>query len=434
MGGYNPEVVSNEPRETQTPDLVHRQEIARLFAEFESAVEADAIYEFQLHLANAIRAVEPVAFRDKSSPQRDHLRRLRLLGDALAWRLLHPYAIRQLAKNQGGAQALSTQSGFASTLRMAEREAEHGHPVLVCDLTNCLRVGDVLVCSDPEHPVILESGGHPRFKHKGRKRRQAERARAITELLTTGAAQLHGEAATTETVEIAITPDHCWHTVDRVVSEALKAGEAWVMDAPGDVIHATRGAGDDFQMPHGLEDVLNEFGQPVFTLVTMLEKPNLRAPPAPVWPIAAEARLALMRSDVFLLHWVDLDAFPGPAPGGELVAVDTKGQDVTGFRVRAAGVIQHLAPHFLDDVLLGFQTIASTRAEMVAAGLAALPADLEGSPRGPERVNVDSLEDARALLRDPERLRGIEYVSMPVSLWGEVQVALKGDQHAQGDG
>ena len=149
------------------------------------------MFDFQLRLAQAIRSAEPVAFRDRASRERDHLRRLRLLGDGLAWRLLHPYTIRRLTKNQGGAQAVSTQAGFDATLQLAEQEAAKGRPVLVCDLTNCLRVGDVLLCSDPEQPVILESGGHSRFKNKGRKGRQARRAGAITE----AAANWQGPAA-----------------------------------------------------------------------------------------------------------------------------------------------------------------------------------------------------------------------------------------------
>jgi hypothetical protein len=419
--------MNNIPEDEQAVELTQRQEIERLFAEFELAVEPRTIFDLQSHLAHAISAAEPVAFRDKGSPQRDHLRRLRLLGDGLAWRLLHPYTIRQLAKNQGGAQAVSTQAGFAATLRLAEQEAAQGHPVLVCDLTNCLRVGDVVVCSDPERPRILESGGHPRFKHKGRKGRQHRRAQAITELLQSGGALLHGDAVPTETIEIAQSPVYSWPTVERVVLEALREGEAWAQHGPGDTICATRAESEDFRLPQGLKDAIDAFEQAMVGFVTMLQKPNLRVPPATAWPISAAARLGLLQSDVFLVHAVDLGAFRGEAPGGEFVTVNTKGQAVTGFEVRAAGVIHHMAPHFLDDVVLGFQTIESTRVVMVALGMAAVASSPDGPVSQSDLASVESPEEAQALLRDPERLRATGYVSMPFELFEEIS-ALAGEE------
>lgn len=434
---YNQGYVMNDTvDEEQLVELAHRKEIERLFGDFDLAVEPRSIFTFQAQLAQSISAAEPVAFRDKDSRQRDHLRRLRQLGDGLAWRLLHPYVIRQLAKNQGGAQAISTQAGFAATLRLAEEHANKGRPVLVCDLTNCLRVGDVVVCTDPEQPTILESGGHPGFKHKGRKGRQHRRREAITELLQSGSAQLLDDAVTTETIELAFSPEHSWPVVERVVSQALRDGEAWAECGPGDVVYATRADAEEFDLPRRLKHVTDDFAQAVVAFVTILQKPNLRVPPVAAWPVSPETRLGLLQSDVFLLHVVDLEAFPGTAHGGELAKVNIKGRAVTGFEVRTAGVTHHLAPHFLNDVLLGFETIESARAQMVGLGMSALASGPEGRLDETELASVESLDAARALLHDNDRLRATRYVSMPLELLAEIAALAReadgsGEPHAR---
>lgn len=131
------------------------QQLVSLIEEFEGLQSANSILRFQARLADAIIEAEPTAFADRSSPERDHLRRLRLLGDGLAWNLLHPYTIRQLAKNSAGPPSIGNQEGFPATMKLAQEWAARGMPVLVCDLTNCLRVADVAVCADHERPLLL---------------------------------------------------------------------------------------------------------------------------------------------------------------------------------------------------------------------------------------------------------------------------------------
>jgi hypothetical protein len=45
---------------------------------------------------NEIKAAEPVIARDKNSLEYDRRHLVHLFGDAIAWQLLHPYAIRHL--------------------------------------------------------------------------------------------------------------------------------------------------------------------------------------------------------------------------------------------------------------------------------------------------------------------------------------------------
>ena len=95
-----------------------------------------------------------------------------------------------------------------------------------------------------------------------------------------------------------MSPEHSWLTLERVVLEALHEGEAWGLDGPGDAVLATRAETDDFDLPGGLKDVVDEFEQTVAALITMLQKPNPTVLPVTAWPISAEARLGLLVSGV----------------------------------------------------------------------------------------------------------------------------------------
>jgi hypothetical protein len=191
-----------------------RSERDRLLTEFAAVATTAELLDFQLQLAAAIELSEPRAFREKNRDAKEHLRLLRLLGDGLARRLLHPHAIRQLAKNPAPPPALGSQGdGFRQTLEAAREIAGREHPVLISDLTHCLTVGDLVICDDPERPSIVECGGHEKFLHKGRKGRQLRRAQAIIDLLKDGTAVLPGNDLPTRVLEIKTASDRTWSVV-----------------------------------------------------------------------------------------------------------------------------------------------------------------------------------------------------------------------------
>ena len=408
-----------------------RREFERLFEAFEGIDSTEALYEFQIGLADAICRAEPPTFRDKSSPERDHLRRLRQLGDGLAWRLLHPYAIRQLAKNSGSAPSLSNQTGFAATMEMAREQAEQGAPVIVSDLTNCLRVGDVAVCVDAERPLVLESGGHPRWLAKGRKGRQRRRALAISKLLQEGQATLEGDSLATLTITVDKPAHYPWSPVEEAVGGALKEGRGVAVQGSGDVVLAVSAEeASNLDFPE-FRDVVDGFVMPVVGMVTVLERPNPRAHAIAAWPISARARLAVLQSDVFVLHAVDAQQFCGEGEhGGRVTGIQTERSAVIGLTAEVAGATHHLSPFFLDEVVSGFQTIASTRELMIALARAAIEAEPELEPEfgltePPRPVasvhSVHSIEEAIALAEDPEALRQYGYVSMPLEIIDELR-------------
>lgn len=244
-----------DPYLADVDDLGYEQELRderdRLFDAFEAVCDPASLLDFQLGLVAEITAREPDAFAGRSRAAREHLRLLRLLGDGLAWRYLDAYAIRQLAKNPAAPPGLTGQRGFELTLQTARQIADHGHPALVADLTHCLTIGDVIVCTVPAVPFIIECGGNPRFAHKGRKARQRQRAQAVSQLLVEGETTFPNHSRPTLSLAISTPAEHSWDVLERVILAAADQGMASECAADGDLIFALRGEEDIelFELP-----------------------------------------------------------------------------------------------------------------------------------------------------------------------------------------
>lgn len=328
-----------------------------------------ALLEFQLQLAAAIESREPAAFRSKNTEAKEHLRLLRLLGDGLAWRLLHPYAIRQLAKNPAPPPALGNQGeGFRQTLDAARELTADGQLVLVSDLTHCLTIGDLVICDDRERPSIVECGGHERFLHKGRKARQLQRAQAVSDLLKDGTAVFPGHARATRTLELKTRSRDSWDVVDRVVLAAGRKGSAAELASDDDLVFAVR-ADEDRGAADATHNLTNHMAEPTFAIYTrLLERPDPRVPPCVAWNVSLEAKRLLYQGDVFVGHVVDVASFIGRRSGNaEIVKILRSGDAITGFGVAVGDDPLTFSHEFLTDVLLGFETIESTAEAILEA-------------------------------------------------------------------
>lgn len=352
--------------EEYTRDLrSQRDELLTAYAAVDSC---PALFDFQLQLAAAIESHEPAAFASRDAEAKEQLRLLRLLGDGLAWRLLHPHAIRQLAKNPAPPPALGIQgnSGFSHTLDAARRLAV-GCPVLVCDLTHCLTIGDLVVCDDPERPSIIECGGHPMFLKKGRKARQRERAQAVVDLLKTGTAVFPGNDVATETFEVDVPLRHTWAVVDRLVQAAEKNGVAAELASDDELVFALRA--DTDPRAGEMHDLTAHMAEPTSALYTRtLERPDPRVPPCVAWEVSLATKRLVYQGDVFVGHVIDSAAFIGCRRGSaEIVKILRTGDVVTGFGVMVGNEPATFSHEFLTDVLLGFETIQSKAEYMLEA-------------------------------------------------------------------
>lgn len=107
---------------------------------------------------------------------------------------------------------------------------------------------------------------------------------------------------------------------------------------------------------------------------------------------------------------VDVERFRDPGAGpGRIVGIETQGTGIAGLTAEVDGIRLYLSPAFLDDVLGGFQTIESTRDQILA---------FAGSwARQGGRSFEGSVDDALALLNDPEALARADYVSLPLGVF-----------------
>jgi hypothetical protein len=345
-----------------------RAERDQLLTAYAAVDTRAALLEFQLQLAAAIESRESAAFRLKNPEARQHLRLLRLLGDGLAWQLLHPYAIRQLAKNTAPPPALGNQGdGFRQTLDAARELTANGRLVLVSDLTHCLTIGDLVICDDRERPSIVECGGHEEFLHKGRKARQLQRAQAVIDVLKDGTAVFPGHDRATRTIEIVTRSRETWAVVDRVVLAAERKGSATELANNDDLVFALRA--DNDPPADAMHELTNHMAEPTFAIYTrLLERPDPRVPPCVAWDVSPAAKRLLYHGDVVVGHVVDVAAFLGRRSGNaEIVKVLRSADEVTGFGVVVGDDRLTFSHEFLTDVLLGFATIESTAEAILEA-------------------------------------------------------------------
>jgi hypothetical protein len=398
-----------------------RELLLERFLEIASTGE---LWDFQVALADAIKASEPTAIADRRSAEKLHVRRLRLLGDALAWRYLHPYTIRQLAKNEGPPPSIYNQQGFAATMAMAQEVCSSGLPALVADLTNCLRISDVVVCGDPEAPLLLESGGHPRFRDKGRKGRQARRARGVAKLLRDGEAVLEGHSMPTTTITVAEEKAHSFEALELAARAAADHGVGFQQVSSSDVIVVLQNDASDDQsfrakFPDEAIAAIDAMEMPSFGVhLRLLERPDERHAPPHVWPIGKDLCKLVAEGDLVAIHWIDVAAFARDS-GNELARIAkirTKGTTVLGFSVEVAGGEMEISPFFLDDVLYGFETVESARRHIVALSVAAV-----SSVGGNARIaTAETDEEIAKLLRSSEG-QPDDLISLPLELFASVQ-------------
>lgn len=345
-----------------------RRRRTELYIQFEEVGSAAEQLDLQLALAEEIRLAEAAIAFDRHCPEYDHRQLIRMLGDAIAWRSLHPYTIRQLHHRAGAPPNLRKQTGFQQTVETAEAVTERGVPVVICDLTYCLGTGDIVAVIDPERPMLIECG-NPRYAKTPRKVRQTLRADAALEQLNTGAAQWPDRGQPTLTVEVATPSEHVYETVERAIRAALEDGNAVRIPNPDQAVfaHCTEtdidGAATD--------TVWALVGECAFGVTSLHERlPNPRIAPPHVWPIEFDCRCAVIEGDVVVGHLVRIGAFDGPSQGSaRLLGADMSGG---GVYVKAENAAEACAilPGLFEELLGNYQTVQSSTRLMLEAVMA----------------------------------------------------------------
>jgi len=345
----------------------------RLLEQWDAVDSPNDMLEIQERIAEQIRDAER-AIKD-GSRDRDalvhHISQLRLYADGLAWRFLHPHAIRQLAKNPSKPPSLINQdAAFDDVLRSARRCVEEsGLPVLIADITNIIKIGDLILVTDRELPQIVECKTrlpHPRYWMQGRIGRQISRTVATQRYLSGKPTKFHGDDLIRLVVESEGEPERNWDAVGSCVAAALDHGHGFLRLSEHELVCACRST----QLNEALDELVEsakELPQPVFlgTSQRLLEGFDGLLPPAIVWPLAAAGRFAVTEGKVIVIHFVSEAAFER---GGEGWRIQVTGDRPCYVSVFLEEEEYRFSERFTDDVLYGFETVDSCVTGLLAAG------------------------------------------------------------------
>ena len=317
---------------------------------------------FQRDLAAEIlwaERAQAVAPREERSAYRDHIRLLRAHGDALAWLLLHPHAIRQFRKGGIRGQALASQGdAVEAVLGIAEEIATDGVIALVTDVTADLRLGDIIVVDDPEAPSIIEC------KNKlppdgslllGRKGRQAARIQGTAEYLDKGIADLHDEPMTRRVFESSRPQEPRWQDIREATDRALNERRGHIRTLEPGVVMWVRYADED--PPAQLAEALAGFRSlRIGAHVRFLEDDAPLMPPPLAWPVSEDARWHLTEGDLCVVILLDVERFADIATerGRRIVVHD----DLPALEVQHERLGYVVSWRFVDDCVYNFLPIA----------------------------------------------------------------------------
>lgn len=348
--------------ETTSEELL--RERRQLLDEWDAVDSARKLLEIQEGIAEQIRDAER-AIKD-GSRDRDalayHISQLRLYTDGLAWRVLHPHVIRQLAKNPSNPPSLMNQGqAFDDVLRSArEHLQEDALPVLIADITNTIRIGDLIVVTHPEFPQIVECKTrlpHPRHWMQGRIGRQISRALGTLRYLSGKPTKVHGEDHVRHVVECQHKAERNWEAVASCVNGALNHGEGFLELSEHEFIWACCHAHLS-KVIERVGEVAKGLSSPMFfgTSEGLLNMVDGLFPPPVVWPLALEARFALIEREIVVAHLISAAAFDGDY--GECRVQVTREQ-ASRVSVLLGGKEYRLGLRFIYDVLYGFETVES---------------------------------------------------------------------------
>lgn len=416
-----------------------RQRRWLLFQRLDGIKTTQGLLAYQLDLAEAIREAER-GLRSKTEDTDDlrfHIDCLRLYADALVWATLHPHTIRQLAKTTGHPPSLLTQGpAFDNVLETAaELTQDTPFPALIADITNVIKIGDVIHVTDPECPIIVECKlGSPKPQHamQGRSGRQFTRAFRTAEYLAEGVARIPGEDRSLVAIETQHCPEHNWQAVDELCAQAISAGKAFRQLGPGDYAWALRSELADDVLPEVVERS-RALSNPAFgTSGGLMARQDGLFPPPPAWPISQQARFELVEDTIFLVHLVSADALAGDYDQGRAISirkgdypilVTIDGQELPPFSTR-----------FIYNVVYAFETAASCVTDLLAFAQQVPQHTAKNPPahaahvptRKPSICHIESLDDI-----SPE---STDYVSMPYELYTGMNAALQANQtHGEAD-
>lgn len=313
-----------------------------LFEAFPHEPTPASALRYQELLAEEILRTEAEQRRQRSPAAKRHLRLLRIYGDSLAHSLLSRYAIRQLSRNAGHPPALTGQGqAFSLVLEGARGIAATNICPLIADLTRSIRNGDLIACSDPHLPQIIECKSsepkHERYDRQGRRGRQSARRESIGKFLGDGHGLIFGETRPRSTLETRRLPEYSWAIIDDVVKLALRHKPVALDPDPGELISAACvGESTDASAAIARMEVVQGDHVMVGSTLNTLSRGPSDVPPPMNWGVSLDSRWALMEEEVSVTHAFRLEALIGFTRGEVRITRVIETPDRIPWRYEAA--------------------------------------------------------------------------------------------------
>ncbi len=361
-----------------------RENRKKLYNKLLSINSIDSLMEFQIELSKEIQNTERTLKSEKKEELKRHIHLLKCYGDSCAWMFLHPHSIRQLYKNEKNKGYLIDQGkAFENTINLARDViAKLNLPVLIADLTHCINIGDLIICSDPEVPEIIECKSgmkNNKYTMQGRRGRQLSRMKGTKEYLKKGQAKVYGEIKERLCLELELTANHNWNIVNSVLRETEKVGQSFYKLSEYEIIGAIL---DEIEMKieEHLQPCEFSFKNPIVAshYRAVKEAWPTFAPPV-MWNIDKHFKFKLMEGEIMLFHVFDPIALLGFTNGSATITkidVPIAGTTDQGYEIE----INHdqkwiLSSVFTDKILYGYETVDSVGNSM-----------LESSQKATEKV------------------------------------------------
>lgn len=329
---------------------------------------------FQRTLSREIMRTE----EDKSYEAKRHRHLLRLIGDAMAWKLLDPHIIRELARGRTRPPYLGDQGeSFDFVLDVAQEMAENGSLPIVADLTNLMAVGDIVcVSAEGVHVAECKNRVPPMRPPSGRIARQEQRGARAANYLTRG--HVEAEDGLRRVSVDVVESEPAFTELRTCVEEATASerGSAVVEFGPRDLLFVIQPRGrepEGFLRGGMMPSVdLQKWEIPMIDGFSQaVDDPSpFRSNPYAL-PLKLEDRVAVAEGDLILVRLVDI----GPLrlhekelQGAAIDVIDEKNE--VELKIKIDGVSYDMSNRFIENILWQFKSVQGVRRTLAQAATA----------------------------------------------------------------
>ena len=316
-------------------------------------------------------AVEVLAAEYKSREKRSeilarHKRLVRIIGDSLASSVLNEHTIRTLGRHPGSPASLVGQADdFAFVEDVAGKLAASGYTPILCDLTNLLRVGDIVAVT-ADHVLVLECKRSPlpnRLPKTGRLARQRARGNQAASYLANSRVVEPG-GVERQALSFAM-PEPRWDMLANLADQLSPgvSSSAMTMLDDGDALALTTTDADIGAILAGLHDAVSG-GTPVLGChLDIVREPRWNCPSPLLFPVPSWLQHALLECDTLMFRLVDLDRFitSSTTPSGQLAKTTIRAAHGISLSMAINNEIHDFGPSFLDRVMYTPTTLVDTR-------------------------------------------------------------------------